>query len=131
VFPARRSRRIFNTVVKQAQVPLDALFAALADPTRRAILLRLTRGPAPVTQLAAPLPISLPAVSRHVRVLEAAGLVARHRAGRVHRISLVAEPMVEAVEWMAGFGGFWEHQLDGLERFFARPAEREGEEDAQ
>jgi DNA-binding transcriptional ArsR family regulator len=114
---------ILNIVVKHSQGELDALFSALADPTRRDILLRLAEGDAPVTKLAEPLPISLPAVSRHLRVLEAAGLVARRRDGRVHRISLVAEPMVDGLEWMAVFGRFWEHQLDALERFFAAQAE--------
>jgi DNA-binding transcriptional ArsR family regulator len=107
-------------MVKQSQAPLDALFGALADPTRRAILLALTRGAAPVTELAEPLPLSLPAVSRHLRVLEDAGLVARAREGRVHRISLVSEPMLEALEWIATFGPFWEHQLESLERFLTR-----------
>jgi DNA-binding transcriptional ArsR family regulator len=110
-------------VVKHSQGELDALFSALADPTRRDILVRLAEGEAPVTKLAEPLPISLPAVSRHLRVLEAAGLVARRRDGRVHRISLVAEPMVDGLEWMAVFGQFWEHQLDALERFFAAQTE--------
>ena len=110
-------------MVKHSQGELDALFSALADPTRRDILVRLAEGDAPVTRLAEPLPISLPAVSRHLRVLEAAGLIARRRDGRVHRISLVAEPMVDGLEWMAVFGQFWEHQLDALERFFAVQAE--------
>jgi DNA-binding transcriptional ArsR family regulator len=110
-------------VVKHSPGELDALFSALADATRRDILVRLAEGDAPVTKLAEPLPISLPAVSRHLRVLESAGLVARRRDGRVHRISLVAEPMVDALEWMAVFGRFWEHQLDALERFFAAQAE--------
>jgi DNA-binding transcriptional ArsR family regulator len=110
-------------VVKHSQRELDALFSALADPTRRDILVRLAEGDAPVTKLAEPLPISLPAVSRHLRVLESAGLVARRRDGRVHRISLAAEPMVDAFEWMAFFGRFWEHQLDALEGFFAAQPE--------
>jgi len=118
-------------MVKQKQAALDVLFAALADPTRRAILLRLVEGAAPVTELADPLPMSLPAVSRHLRVLEDAGLVAREREGRVHRMSLAAEPMLEAVEWMAAFGRFWEHRLDGLERFFASRPERPGDEEAR
>jgi DNA-binding transcriptional ArsR family regulator len=114
-------------VVKHSQrEQLDVLFSALADPTRRDILVRLAEGDAPVTKLAEPLPISLPAVSRHLRVLESAGLVARRRDGRVHRISLAAEPMVDALEWMALFGRFWEHQLDALEGFFAaKPEDRE------
>jgi DNA-binding transcriptional ArsR family regulator len=115
-------------VVKDSQRELDALFSALADPTRRDILVRLAEGDAPVTKLAEPLPISLPAVSRHLRVLESAGLVARRKDGRVHRISLAAEPMVDALEWMAFFGRFWEHQLDALERFFAaQPEDREAQ----
>jgi DNA-binding transcriptional ArsR family regulator len=114
---------ILNIVVKHSQGELDALFSALADPTRREILVRLADGESPVTELAGPLPMSLPAVSRHLRVLESAGLVARRRDGRVHRISLVAEPMVDALEWMAFFGRFWEHQLDALERFLGAEAE--------
>jgi DNA-binding transcriptional ArsR family regulator len=110
-------------VVKHSQDELDALFSALADATRRDILVRLAEGDAPVTKLAEPLPMSLPAVSRHLRVLESAGLVVRRRDGRVHRISLAAEPMVDALEWMAFFGRFWEHQLDALEGFFAAQAE--------
>jgi DNA-binding transcriptional ArsR family regulator len=115
---------ILNIVVKRSQGELDELFSALADPTRRDILVRLAEGESPVTKLAEPLPMSLPAVSRHVRVLESAGLVARRKEGRVHRISLVAEPMLEALEWMAVFGRFWEHQLDALEHFFASQAEQ-------
>ena len=110
-------------MVKHSQGELDALFSALADPTRREILVRLAAGETPVMQLAEPLPMYLPAVSRHLRVLESAGLVARHRDGRVHRISLVAEPMVDVLEWMAFFGRFWEHQLDALEGFFAAEAD--------
>jgi DNA-binding transcriptional ArsR family regulator len=116
---------IFNIVVKDSQAPLDALFAALADPTRRDILIRLAEGESRVTTLAEPLPISLPAVSRHLRVLESAGLIARKKDGRVHRISLVVDPMLDALEWIAVFGRFWEHQLDGLDRFFAASAEKE------
>ena len=118
-------------MVKQSQAPLDTLFGALADPTRRALLLALARGAAPVSELAEPLPMSLPAVSRHLRVLEDAGLVAREREGRVHRISLVSEPMLEALEWMATFGPFWEHQLDSLERFFTRRPDGRDTEDAR
>lgn len=110
-------------MVKRSQGELDTLFSALADPTRREILVRLAEGESSVTKLAAPLPMSLPAVSRHLRVLESAGLVGRRKDGRVHRISLVAEPMLDGLEWMAVFGRFWEHQLDALEHFFAAQAE--------
>jgi DNA-binding transcriptional ArsR family regulator len=109
-------------VVKHSQGELDALFFALADPTRRDILVRLAEGESAVTKLAEPLPISLPAVSRHLRVLESAGLVARRKDGRVHHISLVVEPMVGVLDWIALFGRFWEHQLDALEQFFAAQA---------
>ena len=96
---------------------LDATFSALADPTRRAILLRLGEGEASVSELAEPFDISPPAISRHLRVLERAGLLAREKQGRVHRIQLVAEPMLDALEWIARTGRFWEAQFDSLERF--------------
>ena len=111
---------MFNIVVKRAGSELDALFAALADPTRREILVRLAEGESSVVNLAEPFPISLPAVSRHVRVLERAGLVARTREGRLHRLRLNADPMLDGLEWMAVFGRFWERRLDALERFFQR-----------
>lgn len=100
---------------------LDATFSALADPTRRSILARLREGEATVGELAAPFDVSLPAISRHLRVLEEAGLVEREKEGRMHRIRLVARPMGDALEWMARTGRFWEAQLDSLERF---PRER-------
>jgi DNA-binding transcriptional ArsR family regulator len=102
-------------VVKRSQVSLDAVFSALADPTRRAILARLAEGESSVTRLAEPFEISLPAISRHLKVLEGAGLLARTKDGRVHRIRLVADPMLDALEWMARYGRFWEEQLDSLE----------------
>jgi DNA-binding transcriptional ArsR family regulator len=99
--------------------PLDAVFAALADPTRRAILMRLAKGEAPLGELAAPFAISQPAVSRHMRVLEAAGLVTR-RVDRTRRpASLNAEPLKEAVAWLSGFRRFWAGNLDALEALLA------------
>jgi DNA-binding transcriptional ArsR family regulator len=98
---------------------LDATFAALADATRRAILERLSEGEATVGELAEPFDVSLPAISRHLRVLEEAGFVERERRGRIHRIRLVPEPMGDALEWMAQTGRFWEAQIDSLERFLA------------
>jgi len=79
---------------------LDRVFSALADPTRRAIVARLADGRASVGQLAAPFAVSLPAISKHLRILENVGLVARHRYGRVHELRLVARPMREAAEWI-------------------------------
>jgi DNA-binding transcriptional ArsR family regulator len=110
-------------VVKPQSVPLDAVFSALADPTRRAILTRLADGEASVTELADPFDISLPAISRHLKVLEHAGLLAREREGRVHRIRLVADPMLDALEWMARYGRFWEERLDALEALVREPPE--------
>jgi DNA-binding transcriptional ArsR family regulator len=98
-------------------VLLSATFAALADPTRRAILERLTAGDVAVTELARPFRMSLPAVSKHLRVLETAGLIARDREGRVHRMRLVARPMKDAVEWMAAYAWFWDEQLQSLGRY--------------
>jgi DNA-binding transcriptional ArsR family regulator len=93
---------------------LDATFGALSDPTRRAILARLAKGPASVTEIATPFSMSLPAVSKHVRVLEDAGLVARARLGREHRITLTPTPLVDATRWLVESRKFWEGALDRL-----------------
>jgi DNA-binding transcriptional ArsR family regulator len=100
---------------------LDATFGALADPTRRAIVERLTHGAASVGELSEPFDISLPAISKHVAVLERAGLVARTKKGRVSHCRLIEEPMRGALEWIATYGSFWEDQLDSLGRFLAKP----------
>jgi DNA-binding transcriptional ArsR family regulator len=98
---------------------LDATFGALSDPTRRAIVARLTRGDALVGELAEPFDISLPAISKHLTVLEDAGLVVRTKEGRTRRCHLLEEPMRGALEWIATYGSFWEGQLDSLERLLA------------
>jgi len=98
---------------------LDATFGALADPTRRAIVERLTRGEASVGELAEPFDVSLPAISRHLSVLEGAGLLARTKDGRTRRCRLLEEPLREALQWIATYGSFWEGQLDSLERLLA------------
>jgi DNA-binding transcriptional ArsR family regulator len=98
---------------------LDATFGALSDPTRRAIVQRLTRGDALVGELAEPFDISLPAISKHLTVLEDAGLVVRTKEGRTRRCRLLEEPMRDALEWIATYGSFWEGQLDSLERLLA------------
>jgi DNA-binding transcriptional ArsR family regulator len=95
---------------------LDRIFAALADPIRRQMLFELANGERSVGELAEPFPISLPAISKHLTVLERAGLVARWRDGRVRRCRLVAEPLEEAFEWIGLYGRFWEDRLDSLER---------------
>jgi DNA-binding transcriptional ArsR family regulator len=104
---------------------LDATFAALADPTRRAILERLAQREATVTELAAPFDVSLPAISRHVRVLEAAGLLMRERDGRLHRCRFGAEPLRAAGGWIARHREFWEGQLAALDRYLKDTTPRE------
>ncbi|UPY36568.1 metalloregulator ArsR/SmtB family transcription factor [Sediminicoccus sp. KRV36] len=94
---------------------LDRVFGALGDPTRRAILLRLAAEPGlSVSDLARPLPISLPAVTKHLTVLEAAGLLARQKSGRVVACRLEAAPMREAMAWLAHYQRFWGESLDRL-----------------
>lgn len=93
---------------------LDKIFAALADPTRRAILERLSQGEVTVTDLAAPFEMSLPAVSKHIRVLESAGLIQRRQQGRVHHLTLSAAPIHDAMKWLALYRHFWEDSLDSL-----------------
>jgi DNA-binding transcriptional ArsR family regulator len=97
------------------QTGLDRTMAALADPTRRAILARLARGPARVTELAAPFEMSLNAVSKHIRTLERAELVRRRRSGREHILSLAPEPLDEAEEWLHRQRSLWTRRLDALE----------------
>lgn len=97
---------------------LDATFQALSDPTRRAILARLSKGDATVGELAAPFRISRPAISKHLRVLERAGLVDRTRDGRTSRCALDARPMREAADWVATYREFWESQLAALACYF-------------
>ncbi|HET7842868.1 MAG TPA: metalloregulator ArsR/SmtB family transcription factor [Xanthomonadales bacterium] len=93
---------------------LDLAFAALADPTRRAIVQRLTRGHARVTDLAGPFDMSLNAVSKHLKVLERAGLVRRERAGREHYLTLRAAPLRDVARWAGRFEKFWSDKLDAL-----------------
>ena len=96
---------------------LDLTFAALADPTRRAILTRLAEGDVSVGELAKPFEISLPAVSKHLRVLERAGLLLQDPQGRVRRCKLRAVPMREAAAWVQRYRRFWTRQLDALAKF--------------
>jgi DNA-binding transcriptional ArsR family regulator len=96
--------------------PLDATFAALAHPTRRAILARLAEGEASVSQLAEPLPITGQAVSQHLQVLERAGLIERGRTAQLRPSKLRGDPLRDAVEWLLTYRGFWEESFDHLER---------------
>ena len=106
---------------------LDLTFGALADPTRRAILARLTEGDATVGELAHPFDMSRPAISKHLRVLERAGLVVRTREGRASRCELDAEPMRDAADWVDRYRRFWESQLESLSRYLEGEAKPEGE----
>lgn len=97
--------------------PLSATFAALADPTRRAILARLIAGECSVTELAAPFDMSLPAVSKHLRVLENAGLVARRADAQFRHCRLEAAPLKAVSEWTETYRHVWEHRLNRLDAY--------------
>jgi DNA-binding transcriptional ArsR family regulator len=94
---------------------LSVVFGALADPTRRAILARLADGPATVNEIAEPFDMTLPAVSKHLKVLERAGLISRGREAQWRPCRLEAEPLREATEWMSRYREFWESSFDKLD----------------
>jgi DNA-binding transcriptional ArsR family regulator len=104
-------------VVKRQGTTLDHAFGALSDPTRRAIIASLAEGERTVSEVAAPFAISLPAVSRHLKVLQSAGLVQRAVRGRVHWLSLPSEPSPEMVAWVDRYRGFWARRFDALAEF--------------
>jgi DNA-binding transcriptional ArsR family regulator len=99
---------------------LDSTFSALADPTRRAILATLSAGQASVTELAQPYRMSLPAVMKHLRVLEEAGLVSQEKTGRIRRCRLAVQPLKQVSEWLSYYRNFWENQLSALEQYFTQ-----------
>jgi DNA-binding transcriptional ArsR family regulator len=103
---------------------LDLVFQALANRTRRALLKRVSAGPARVTDLAAPFGMSLPAVSKHLGVLERAGLIKRTVQGRVHSCALGAEPMASAAAWLSAYRVYWEGNLESLAQFAEAEASR-------
>src|SRR4030095_16767959 len=107
-------------MVKHPAKTLNRTFAALADPTRRRILAHLARGDKCVTHLARPHAMSLPAVSKHLRVLEKAGLLRRRRYGRVHEMQLEARPLKQAAQWVEEYRRFWEGSLDRLADFLEK-----------
>lgn len=107
-------------MVNQKSAPddgLSATFAALADPTRRAILARLSAGETSVTELAEPFAISLPAISKHLKVLERAGLIARSREAQWRPCRLTARPLKSAADWLDEYRRFWEESLDRLDGY--------------
>src|SRR5688572_7516507 len=99
---------------------LDSVFAALSDPTRRAILARLTQGDLSVGELAAPFAMSQPAVSKHLKVLEQAGLISRSRRATARLSHLEAEPLREATEWLARYQAYWDRKYEQLDALLAR-----------
>src|ERR671936_3187120 len=107
-------------MVKYSARTLNRTFAALADPTRRRILAHLAQGDKRVTDLARPHAMSLPAVSKHLRVLEKAGLLRRHRYGRVHEMRLDAKPLKQAAQWVEEYRKFWEGSLDRLAAYLEK-----------
>jgi DNA-binding transcriptional ArsR family regulator len=115
------TNRIINVSVKYAMSadPLSAIFSALADPTRRAILARLSAGEATVTELAAPFEMSLPAVSKHLKVLERAGLITRGREAQWRPCRLEAHAMKDAADWLEEYRLLWEGSLDRLDEYLA------------
>jgi DNA-binding transcriptional ArsR family regulator len=118
---------MLNYMVNYLTSGLDATFSALSDATRRGILARLALGETSVSELAEPYAMSLPAVSKHLRVLERAGLVTRKKSGRVHRCRLVSRPMKDAALWIEDYRQFWEAQLDSLEEFLTETLPKEAE----
>ncbi|MBI3757958.1 MAG: winged helix-turn-helix transcriptional regulator [Deltaproteobacteria bacterium] len=107
-------------MVEYQEEALTRVYAAIADPTRRAILVRLQQQEMRVTELAEPFVMSLNAVSKHIRVLEEAGLVQREVQGREHYLSLNAAPLQEAAAWLASYQQFWTDRLDRLDSFLRR-----------
>jgi DNA-binding transcriptional ArsR family regulator len=111
--------RLINQMVQQHTSPdrLDATFAALADPTRRAILARLALGKTSVSELAEPFKMSLPAVSKHLKVLQRAGLIERGREAQWRPCQLAAGPLKDAADWLEHYRRFWEEAFDRLEDY--------------
>jgi DNA-binding transcriptional ArsR family regulator len=118
-------------MVKYSPATLNRTFAALADPTRRRILAHLARGDRRVTDLARPHAMSLPAVSKHLRVLEKAGLLRRRRYGRVHEMQLNAQPLKKAALWVEEYRKFWEGSLGRLAEYLEKTSNETKKENAK
>ena len=112
-------------MVQQQPDPLSTTFAALADPTRRAILARLSRGECSVTELAEPFDMSMPAVSKHLRVLERAGLIARGREAQWRPCRIEAGPLKEVADWTERYRHIWEQRFDRLEKYLQEMTAKE------
>ena len=118
-------------MVKYKVDPLSTIFHALADPTRREILARISEREYCVTELAQPFDMSLPAVSKHLKVLERAHLLKRSKDGRVYRFEMNAGPLRDAYELLKRYEIFWEQQLDSLENFLSQQEKMEKKNDCQ
>ena len=121
------TNRLFNRMVQQnmTQERLDATFSALADPTRRAILARLASGETSVSELAEPFAMSLPAISKHLKVLQRAGLIERGREAQWRPCRLAAAPLKDASDWLEHYRRFWEESLDRLEEYLRELQKKE------
>src|SRR5512146_1955744 len=115
-------------MVNDSDSTLDKAFDALSSPIRRGILARLSQGGASVPELAEPYQVSLPAISKHLRIMEEAGLIERQKRGRVHYCRLIPGPMREASEWLNFYRQYWEAHLDSLSDFLEQ-AGQEGTSD--
>jgi DNA-binding transcriptional ArsR family regulator len=120
---------IVNHMVNNSTERLDVLFHALADATRRGMLARLADGVMSVKELAEPFDMSAPAITKHLKVLEKAGLLRREIEGRVHRCYLVPEAMDDAAGWIAYYQQFWNNKLDSLDQYLKNKETRQGETD--
>lgn len=107
-------------MVEYRSPELDRIFSALADPTRRAILRKLRLRPATINEIAEPFPVSLNAISKHLMVLERAGLLHREIRGREHHIRINSDPLRDANHWLEQYRDFWEHRMDALESYVAK-----------
>lgn len=120
----------FNHMVEHYSTPLDSVFHALADATRRQMLQALAQGERTVTQLAEPFDMSLAAASKHIKTLEGAGLLRREIRGRTHLCRIEARPLAQANEWIRHYEHFWGSRLDALEQLLranpAKPPQRKG-----
>jgi DNA-binding transcriptional ArsR family regulator len=117
--------RIINDMVNDSLEQLDTIFLALSHPTRRAILDRLTEGEASGTELARPFAVSVPAISKHLRVLEHADLILHRKDGRTHWFRLAAGPMRDAAAWLEHYRHFWEVQLASLDTYLQETGDKE------
>lgn len=120
-----------SVVIESMEDQLSSVFGALADPTRRAILTRLAEGDLNVNELRSPFPVSQPAISRHLKVLEASGLISRHRRATARLSHLEAEPLRDATAWLAHYQAFWDQSFDQLDELLATLEGNQNEGDSQ